>query len=74
MFLKDSIGPVLEEIWQLAMTLASLKHIAGVLSHEMDAGQTLEGRKNINFMLTPFNLFICLDEETMVKIGPTKKI
>jgi len=52
MFLKDSIGPVLEEIWQLAMTLASLKHIAGVLSQEMDAGQTLEDKEEENIRTT----------------------
>lgn len=35
MFLGDSIGRAVEELWQLAMTMASLKHIAGMVTQEL---------------------------------------
>ena len=63
MLLKESIDQALEELWQLAMTLASLKHIAGIVSQEVENSQTPRGKKKVKLMDKHFNLFICLDEE-----------
>jgi len=45
MFLGDSIGRAVEELWQLAMTMASLKHIAGMVTQELAMTSASTGEK-----------------------------
>jgi len=52
MLLKESIDQALEELWQLAMTLASLKHIAGIVSQEVEKSQTPRDEEEENIQTT----------------------
>eukprot|EP00092_Neocalanus_flemingeri_P008026 GFUD01008663.1.p1 GENE.GFUD01008663.1~~GFUD01008663.1.p1 ORF type:complete len:1310 (-),score=349.75 GFUD01008663.1:144-4073(-) len=48
MFLGDSINAAVTEFWQLAMTLASLKYIAGLVRQEVDASSASTGHEEDN--------------------------
>eukprot|EP00092_Neocalanus_flemingeri_P030504 GFUD01033119.1.p1 GENE.GFUD01033119.1~~GFUD01033119.1.p1 ORF type:complete len:1199 (-),score=339.69 GFUD01033119.1:206-3802(-) len=48
MFLGDSINAAVTEFWQLAMTLASLKYIAGLVRQEVDATSASTGHEEDN--------------------------
>jgi len=52
MILKESIDQALEELWQLAMTLASLKQIAGIVSQEVETSQTPRDEDEENIKTT----------------------
>ena len=47
MFLGDSIGTALEEMWQLAMAMASLKYIAGMVRQDLDTINASTGRLGV---------------------------
>ena len=63
MFLGDSIGRALEELWQLAMTMASLKHIAEMVNQELQTNTASTGRECLLW-----NLLICLFGQDLKRI------
>jgi len=45
MFLGESINAALEELWQLSLTLSSLKYISGLVSQELSTESTSTGHE-----------------------------
>ena len=45
MFLGDSIDSAVEVLWELAMTMASLKYIAGMVTQDFEEIRASTGKK-----------------------------